>query len=57
MVNLFTKFHCQIKQFTRFIGKNVSIRGGQFAKLRNLKSYNLCSTQAIELKFSPDFTY
>ena len=40
-----------------FMGKNVSVGGKQFAKLRNLKFYNFCSTQAMELKFSADLTY
>ena len=31
--------------------------GAQFAKLQNLKFHNFRSTQAIDLKFSPDLAY
>ena len=51
MVSLLKKFHGQIIIFTGFMGKNLSIGDTQFAKLRNLKFYNSCSTQAIELNF------
>ena len=51
MVSLFKTFHSQITIFTGFMGKNLSIGCTQFGKLRNLKFYNFCSTQAIELNF------
>ena len=41
-------------QIYRIYGKNVPVG---VPSLQNLKLYNLCSTQDIELKLSPDFTY
>ena len=51
MVSLPKKFHGKIIKFTGFMGKNLSIGSTQFAKLRNMKFYNFCSTKAIELTF------
>ena len=48
------KSHFQVFTFTGFIINRVSA----ICKMIKFdKFHNLCSTQAIELKFSPDLTY
>ena len=59
MVSLLIKFNGRIVKYTGFMDKNISIgvRHKQFAKLRKLKFYNFCPTEAIELKFLSDRAY
>ena len=42
--SLITKFSVQIVKITRFMDKNVSIGGTQFAKWQNLKMHDFGST-------------